>query len=132
MELSFNELKKREVININDGKSMGYITDLTLSFPAGTLTGITVPERKMNFICRLFNKSEVFIGIDNIMKIGNDVILVNLKCGDVCAENVGVGKKPQKRRNGPPCSPCNPCRPDSNCPPDCERLFGNVIDEDDE
>lgn len=121
MELSFNELKKREVINVVDGKSLGYITDLTLSFPSGTLTGITVPERKLNWFLRLFNKTEVFIPTKNILKIGNDVILVNLKCGDVCGETIEVMRPPSPK----PCPPHPPKR-NENCLASCEDILGTI------
>ena len=125
MELSFNELKRREVININDGKSLGYITDITLSFPSGVLTGITVPEHKMNWLVRLFNKTEIFIGVENILKIGNDVILVNLKCGELCAESIGVGKSNPKPK--PPCPPPKPCQ--NNGLASCEQIVYGLREE---
>jgi YlmC/YmxH family sporulation protein len=127
MELSYSELRKREVININDGKSLGFITDITLSFPRGTLVGITVPEHKTNWLCRLFNKTEVFIGVESILKIGNDVILVDLKCGDLCAESIGVGKPAPKPK--PPSPPCQPqCRCD-NGRASCEQLICGIRED---
>lgn len=105
MELSFKELQKRDVINTADGRCLGRITDLKLAFPSGTLTGISVPGRKLNFITRIFDKSETFIPVSKIIKIGGDVILVNLDCGDVCSPSV-KGKKPKPPV---PPSPCDPC-----------------------
>lgn len=101
MELSFNELKKREVINVVDGKSLGCITDLSISFPTGIFTGITVPGKKTNWFINLFSKSEMYIERTKIQKIGSDVILVDLKCGDVCSPSVPANSKK-------PCPPCNP------------------------
>ena len=46
MELSFKDLKKREVINLADGSSFGHITDLVLSFPKGNLVAIVVPGKR--------------------------------------------------------------------------------------
>lgn len=114
MELSFLELQKRDVINISDGKCLGKIIDLTLSFPKGIMTGIVVPGKRLNFITRIFSRSELFISVDNIIKIGNDVILVNVRCGETCAPNVDVA-----RRNDRP-----PKRP-NHCPPTCEEIFGD-------
>ena len=76
MELSFNELKKRDVINISDGRCLGRITDLKLCFPEGILVGISVPGKKAKGIFRIFDKSEIFIDVNKIIKIGGDVILV--------------------------------------------------------
>ncbi len=97
MELSFNDLKKREVINVADGRNLGNITDLSLVFPSGLFTGITVQGEKRSWIASLFRKSDFFIERSKIIKIGNDVILVDLKCGDVCAPNVNANYK--KKQN---------------------------------
>ena len=102
MNLSFKELKKREVINIADGSSLGYITDLTISFPTGVFTGITVYGRKTNWFIRLFSRNETFIDRSKISKIGSDVIIVDLKCGDTCMPSVPANVKKKD------CSPCNP------------------------
>ena len=82
MDLSFSELKKREVININDGRSLGHPNDIVLSFPAGTMTGIVVPGKKVCFLLRPFKSSkDIYIARKNIQKIGSDVILVNVSSG---------------------------------------------------
>ncbi len=108
MELSFKDLSKRDVINVSDGKSLGYVTDITLSFPMGTLTGITVPGKKVNCITKLFFRGAFFIPENKIVRIGNDVILVDLKCGDYCAESASM--KGKGRGGCSPCPPfCDPC-----------------------
>ncbi len=105
MQLSFKERKKRDVINVADGRNLGSITDLSLVFPSGLFTGITVPGKKVNWFLRLFQKSEMFIERSKIQKIGNDVILVDLKCGDLCANSVPANnKKPSGCQNIFPCS----------------------------
>ncbi len=126
MELSYNELRKRDVINISDGRCLGRIIDIRLCFPEGVLVGIVVPGRRTRGILRLFDKSELYIDESRILKIGGDVILVNVNCGEVYSSGVRVenvkNRKPQGKRptNGcsknacpPPCQP--PCPP--SCPP---------------
>lgn len=115
MELSFKDLRKREVINVVDGKSLGYITDIELRFPSGKMSGIVVPGKSVNCFSRFFTKSSLYIPVDKIRKIGNDVILVDLKCGEVCSPSTGIGvkEKPSFREPCPP--PCSPCQPP--CPP---------------
>ncbi len=101
MELTFSELRKRDVINIADGRCLGRVNDLKLCFPDGVLTAIGVPGKKRG-IFSIFDKSQVFIGVNAILKIGGDVILVDL------------------RKNGKPQldEPCpKPKRPPQNCPP---------------
>ena len=78
MDLSFKDLQKREVINMPDGRCLGHIVDLTLSFPKGVMIGITVPAKKS--ILNVFGFYEkMFIEDYKIKKIGSDVILVDLK-----------------------------------------------------
>ena len=110
MQLSFRELRKKDVINVVDGRCLGRIIDLTLNFPDGVLVGITVPGRRV-FGFRIFDRTEVYIDQSRIVKIGGDVILVNINCGEVCAPT--PKQKPPK-----PCAPYppNPCSP---CPPPC-------------
>jgi YlmC/YmxH family sporulation protein len=114
MDLSYRDLKKRDVINVADGRCLGKIIDVVLSFPRGILTGIVVPGRRV-YGFRLFDRTEIFIQESNIIKIGGDVILVNVNCGDVCSPSIQAGKKPPPPNNHcpPPCPP--PC--DNNCPP---------------
>ena len=133
MELSFRQLKKREVINLTDGRSLGHIVDLIIDFPKGNLSGITVPNRKCHGIFRIFDKTELFINVNRILKIGNDVIIVDLKEEESCANSVSMGPKPPKKPPSCPPNPCNPCKPP--CPPhgnfkpcdelpNAEQLFG--------
>jgi YlmC/YmxH family sporulation protein len=134
MELTYNDLKKREVINVSDGKSLGYINNLTLSFPKGVLTGITVPGSKKNCLFRLFDRNKLFIDEKRIIKIGSDVILVDIRCGDTCGDSVDINgptiiPKPKPPQPCPqPCPP--PCPPNSpkRCGdlPSCEQLFGSA------
>ncbi|MBE7087572.1 MAG: YlmC/YmxH family sporulation protein, partial [Clostridiales bacterium] len=99
MELTFKDLKSREVINLTDGRSLGHITNLSINFPSGKLAGIIVPERKKGCIAGLFDKSELFIDVKRILKIGNDVILVDLKCGDTCGDSVSLKTPPPRSDN---------------------------------
>ncbi len=119
MELSFKELKKRDVINVSDGRCLGNITDLTIDFPEGELSGIIVPGRKSRGIFSWFDKTEIFIDVTRIVKIGNDVILVDLRCEDGGKRREGKRRKEQH--------PPRPSRPPENngCGlPNCEDLIG--------
>ena len=108
MELSFRDLRKRDVINVSDGACLGRIIDMVLDFPEGVLTGIVVPGRRGRGLFGFFNKSDIFIDESIIVKIGNDVILVDLKSGGGYYPNKH-GKRPPKRPEQ--CSP--------HCPPPC-------------
>ncbi len=102
MELTFRELKKRDVINVSDGRSLGNMIDLSIDFPDGELAGIIVPGRKRKGIFCLFDKTEVFIDVSRIIKIGNDVILVDLRCED-------GGKRPSRKPRRQQAPPQNGC-----------------------
>ena len=74
MEVSFSELKEKEIVNVYDGKKLGRIIDILFDNSTGVVKGVIVPGEK-----KLFRKSEdVFVPLTKIKKIGNDVILVVL------------------------------------------------------
>ena len=109
MELTYNELKKRDVINVVDGTCLGRICDLRISFPKGIMTGIYVPGRKGCF-SKFFDRKQIYIDRSRIIKIGGDVILVNINCGDACSPNV-IERIPQDKH----CNPKNPCQTKPPC-----------------
>ena len=113
MELTYNDLRKRDVINVADGRCLGRICDLKLRFPEGKFLGITVPGRRNGFF-GFFSKNPIYISERNIIKIGGDVILVDLRCGETCSESVDLTEKREKKVNKRPPSPCS-----SFCPPPC-------------
>lgn len=100
MELSFLDLKAKEVINTGDGKSLGNVSDLVFTYPDGVICGIVVPGRKgfRLFKCRC---NDMFIDLCHVKKIGNDVVLVDLRFGD--------------RRDD--CRRISDCKPPRNPPP---------------
>lgn len=74
MEFSFSDLRAKEVINTQDGRKLGKVCDLVLSYPENKWLGVVVPGKR-GFT---FKKTELFIEMRNIVKIGEDVILVNV------------------------------------------------------
>ena len=94
-DLSYCELRSKEVVNATDGKRMGRIVDLTFSSESGVVTGIIVPINKRT----VFSKSQdLFIPWRCVCKIGEDVILVNLITDPsgrlTCAEDKNPPGKP--------------------------------------
>ena len=79
MDYNFTDLKKKKVINIADGKDLGKITDLIISFPDGKIKSIIVPGKKNAF----FSGCELIINFSCIERIGDDTILVCL-CKEGC------------------------------------------------
>lgn len=83
MELSFLDLKEREIINVFDGKKLGRIIDIVFNNESGIVRGIVVPGDK-----KLFRRDEdIFIPIEKIKRIGNDVILVGIQFEDKLVKN---------------------------------------------
>ena len=76
--ISTEELKNKEVINIFDGKSMGYVSDIEIDLEEGKIEGIVIPANR-NFF-NIFGKTDddYIIRWENIKTIGDDVILVNI------------------------------------------------------
>ncbi len=148
MELTYSELKKRDVVNIVDGKCLGRINDIKFRFPEGVIVGIIVPGKRSCFLAGLFSKSSLYIPEKNIVKIGGDVILVDLSCGTQCADYVNLGKgdssgrkdckdKKSKPSSCPPphpptCPPPHPpvCTPPCSNPCECDEGEGLGINFD--
>ncbi len=73
-----SDLRQREIINITDGKRLGFLGDLDIDLEEGRVKAIIIPGpiRVFNF----FNKAgEFVIPWEQIKKIGSDVILVELQ-----------------------------------------------------
>lgn len=75
MEYNLNDLKKKKVINVADGRDLGKITDLVLTYPDGKVKAFIVPGRKNGF----FFSGELIINFKCVERIGDDAILVSLR-----------------------------------------------------
>ena len=75
--LKLSEFIYREVINISDGEKLGFVSDMEFDGSTGTITSITIPDKTK----RLFasKKNGIKIPWDNIKKIGDDIILVDIE-----------------------------------------------------
>ena len=76
MELSFCELRAKEVVNMADGTKFGHIIDMSISLN-GQVLGLVLPNEKCLFKTIASDKC-VFVPWRNVCRIGDDVILVNL------------------------------------------------------
>lgn len=74
MELTFSELRAKEVINTQDGRKLGKVCDIVLCYPDNRWIGIVAPNGHSFSL----KKNGLFIELKNIVKIGEDVILVNI------------------------------------------------------
>ena len=112
MEFTFSELKQKEVINLNDGKHLGKVCDISFTYPENNVLGIFVTGCK-GF---KFKKQAQCIPMKFVTKIGEDASLVKFP--------QDKPDKPDKPNCPPPkppqggCPPPNDCCPPQNCPPD--------------
>ena len=71
------DFKHKEVINITDGKRLGFVQDVTANLETGTITSIIVPGN-----AKLFNffssDNEIVIPWEKVKCIGDDLILVEI------------------------------------------------------
>ncbi len=66
----------REVINIATGEKIGYVSDIEFDSETGSILSIFVPDKNKKFFPSK-NKGTK-ISWDNIRKIGDDIILVDV------------------------------------------------------
>ncbi|MGN1222440.1 MAG: YlmC/YmxH family sporulation protein [Christensenellales bacterium] len=77
METTFCELRGKEVINVTDGKRLGRIIDIVFDASCGRVLGFVVPCYNKSW--NIFKSSDdIFIPFNNVCKIGDDVILVEI------------------------------------------------------
>jgi len=71
------DFRHKEVINITDGKRLGYVQDVTADLESGTITSIIVPGSNKQF--NFFQSTEdIVIPWNKIHCIGEDIILVEI------------------------------------------------------
>lgn len=72
-----SDFRQKEVINISDGKRLGFVSDVEIDLESGKIDAIILPG-----VGRLFGllgkENEFVIPWDRIRKIGEDIILVDL------------------------------------------------------
>lgn len=76
--VKISDLRMREVINIVDGRRLGPIKDIDINVQEGKISSIILPGQQQRFMGFLGREEEIIIPWEKIIKIGIDVILVNL------------------------------------------------------
>ena len=71
------DFKRKEVININDGKKLGCVQDVCADLETGMITSIIVPGEN-KFTSMFSDKNDIVIPWEKIHCIGDDVILVEI------------------------------------------------------
>lgn len=76
--LNTEEIRNKEVINIYDGKSMGFVCDIEINLKEGRIDGIVLPGDKsfMKIVGRETN--DYIVKWKYVKTVGEDVILVDV------------------------------------------------------
>ncbi|MEG1066071.1 MAG: PRC-barrel domain-containing protein [Erysipelotrichaceae bacterium] len=79
--MKFSTLKCKPVVNINDGKILGFVDDLEFQRSNMQITGFLALQKRSTLarlIPFIFTKQTILIRVDSIISIGCDVILVKV------------------------------------------------------
>ncbi len=70
-----SDLRRKDVINENDGRKLGYVHDIEIDINTGSVDAIVIPgeSRFLGFFVR---SEEVVLPWERIKKIGLDVIII--------------------------------------------------------
>ena len=79
------------VVNVCDGKQLGKVSDVVITYPEGRVLGIVAPGGR-GF---RWGKSDVYIDLKCVSKIGVDVVLVELRNAPRIDRKKGVLSRPQ-------------------------------------
>ena len=76
--LNTEEIRNKEVINIYDGKSMGFVCDIEINLKEGRIDGIVLPGDTsfMKIFGRVTN--DYIVKWKYVKTVGEDVILVDV------------------------------------------------------
>ena len=72
------DFKHKEVINICDGKRLGFVQDVCADLDTGRITSIIVPGGTNRLMNLFSNSNDIIIPWEQIKCIGEDLILVEI------------------------------------------------------
>lgn len=75
--MRYCKLRQKQVVNLMDGRSYGYVTDMMIDELTGRICWISVPECAKG-IKSLVSLKQMIIPWQNIVRFGDDVILVEI------------------------------------------------------
>ncbi len=75
MSCTYSALCDKEIICIGDGRRLGYVCDLELDTVTGKICALIVPGSAGLF--SLAKRARCCVPWENIVRIGDDIILVN-------------------------------------------------------
>ncbi len=72
------DFKKKEVINITDGRRLGFVQDVCADLETGKITSIIVPGGTNKLVNFFSGSNDIVIEWSKIKCIGEDLILVEI------------------------------------------------------
>lgn len=78
--MRFVTLQSKDVINVYDGKKIGYIADIELDWSNRCIVSIVVEKINFfHFLCFFKEPPMIIIPIECVVSLKGDVILVNIE-----------------------------------------------------
>ena len=71
------DFRDKEVVNINNGKRLGFVQDVCANLETGRITSIIVPGGK-KLMSMFAKEDDIVIEWEKIKCIGDDIILVDI------------------------------------------------------
>ncbi|MBE5732739.1 MAG: YlmC/YmxH family sporulation protein [Clostridiales bacterium] len=122
--MTFTDLRSKDLINSSDGKRLGKACDIVFDSVTGKIRGIVAPYGKKSY----FGKGQdIFIPFKCILKIGEDIVLVDVNCQQLKPDQPPHYPPPPHEceekppHKPPPVPPCEPQKP--NCDMRCEKCM---------
>ena len=94
MVCSLDELRRKEVIDINNGERLGYIDDVRIDLRTSSVEALLIYGR-VRFFGVFGKEDDVLIPCGDIRVVGSDVVLISRSSKPVLADdikNIGEGK----------------------------------------
>lgn len=74
--IKVSELRQRDVINVVDGRRLGFIKDVELDIAEGKIKALILPGQGGKFLFFFGHNEDLIIPWEKVIKVGIDVILV--------------------------------------------------------
>ena len=76
--MRLSELQNRNLVNVSNGKNIGNIIDVNIDYQSGNIKSFII-ESKGSILTFLNKDNDMEVKWNDIQKIGEDVILVNMR-----------------------------------------------------
>ncbi len=77
--MKYSHLQKKKVVDTKSGAILGHVRDLDIQHSSLCIEAILVGKQGCRFLSLLFSQPLTCIPVQQIVNIGEDVILVNIR-----------------------------------------------------